>query len=187
MALRSDGRVFSAGFNSVGELGIDSIVNRSTFVQATGISNAVQINGGNGSSRALRADGAVFGCGWNKLGELGDGTTNSRLTYVAAAGLSNMVMIDGARTNSYAFALRADGLLFAAGDNSFGQLGDGTTVNRSSFIQVLGISGVIAFAAGHWSSAAIDSAGRVFACGYNKNYSLGDGTSVNRSTFIQVI
>jgi len=45
VALRSDGLVFACGYNDSGQLGDDSVMNRSTFVQAIGISNAVAVAG----------------------------------------------------------------------------------------------------------------------------------------------
>jgi alpha-tubulin suppressor-like RCC1 family protein len=96
-------------------------------------------------------------------------------------------VIAAAQVGDHSLALRSDGIVFAAGNNSYGRLGDGTTTNRSTFVQVQGISGVIALAAGYRSSAAIDSEGRVYCAGYNGSRELGDGTTLNRSTFVQVL
>lgn len=48
----------------------------------------------------------------------------------------------------HSLALRSDGAVFACGNNNYGQLGDGTTVNKSTFFQVPGLASVTALAAG---------------------------------------
>jgi hypothetical protein len=64
-------------------------------------------------------------------------------------------------------------------------VGDGTTTQRNSPVQVL--SGVSAIAAGGNFSLALKTDGTVWAWGYNNNGQLGDGSTTNRSTPAQVI
>ena len=58
-------------------------------------------------------------------------------------------------------ALKSDGTVWAWGNNQFGQLGDGTTTNRSTAAQVSGLSGVRAIAAGHAHLASNETFGKV--------------------------
>ena len=37
----------------------------------------------------------------------------------------------------HSMALKTDGTVWAAGSNGYGQLGDGTTISKSSFVKVL--------------------------------------------------
>ena len=73
------------------------------------------------------------------------------------------------------------------GDNSAGQIGDGTTNPALTPIQVSGLtSGVTSVAAGNVHSCALTSAGAVKCWGTNTNGQLGDGTQTNRLTPVAV-
>jgi alpha-tubulin suppressor-like RCC1 family protein len=45
--------------------------------------------------------------------------------------------------NARSFALKADGTVWSWGNNTFGSLGDGTSINRSSPAQVAGVSNMV--------------------------------------------
>ena len=70
------------------------------------------------------------------------------------------------------------------GFNSLGQLGDGTTTDRSTPVQVA--SGVAAVAAGGAHSLYLKTDGTMWAMGDNAYGQFGDGTTTNRSTPVQV-
>ena len=74
----------------------------------------------------------------------------------------------------HAVALKADGTVWAWGDNSFGQLGDSTATERLTPVQVSGLSGVTAVAAGDYHhTVALKADGTVWAWGYNGTGQLG--------------
>ena len=60
--------------------------------------------------------------------KLGDGTTVQANSAVRVSGLTSVSAI--AAGNDHSLAVKADGTAWAWGNNSFGQLGDGTTINR---------------------------------------------------------
>lgn len=73
----------------------------------------------------IGSDGIVRGAGANEAGSLGDGTTTARNTFIAASGLVDILgAASGGR--SFSLALRADGAVFAWGDNAARQLGNST-------------------------------------------------------------
>lgn len=86
----------------------------------------------------------------------------------------------------HSLALKPDGTVWAWGKNDCGQLGDGTTINKSIPVQVQNLFGVVAIAAGDYHSLAVKSDGTVWAWGKNDCGQLGDDTTINRSTPVQV-
>jgi alpha-tubulin suppressor-like RCC1 family protein len=92
------------------------------------------------------------------------------------------------------YAIGSNGLLYAWGNNVQGQLGDGTTTNRTTPVLVgsgalagkvitkVSVSGSAGNNAGGWTSvAAIDSTGQLYTWGYNGNGQLGQGNTTQLS------
>ncbi len=83
-------------------------------------------------------------------------------------------------------------MLFTWGDNTYGQLGDGTTTNRStpteitSRISLATGDKIIQVSLGNVHSAALTSNGRLFTWGRNNYGQLGDGTNTNRYSPTQI-
>jgi len=72
------------------------------------------------------------------------------------------------------------------GDNEYGELGNGTTTNSSTPVQVTALPGVTAIAGGGFSGYAVRGDGTVRAWGWNGNGEPGNGTTTNSSTPVQV-
>ena len=91
-----------------------------------------------------------------------------------------------AGTNHTIFLLN-DGTCKAVGSNDYGQLGDGTTTNRSTPVIVQGINNCIGVSAGNfYFTIFLLSDDTCKAVGYNANGELGDGTKISRSTPVTV-
>jgi alpha-tubulin suppressor-like RCC1 family protein len=91
---------------------------------------------------------------------------------------------------SHTLALKSDGAVWAWGSNGSSRLGDGSSTDRWSPVQV-GTTGnwltnVAAISAGGSHSLAVKSDGTVWAWGYNLSGQIGDGSNVTRSTPVQV-
>jgi hypothetical protein len=84
------------------------------------------------------------------------------------------------------YALKSDGTVWAWGNNHYGQLGDGTTIERSAPAQVPGLTGVSLIKAVGTSVFAVKKDGTTWAWGSNSNYDLGDGTDTNRLRPVEV-
>ena len=89
--------------------------------------------------------------------------------------------------DSHSLALASDGTVWAWGSNGSGHLGNGTTEDRPTPVQVMGLEDITAVAAGASHSLALASDGTVWAWGRNSLGQLGDGTTENRLTPVQVV
>jgi alpha-tubulin suppressor-like RCC1 family protein len=132
MALKRDGSVWAWGNNASGQLGDGTApTDHRVPVPVKGLgsgSRVVQVTGGNSFALALKSDGTVFAWGNNESGELGDGsapTDHHTPVRVPDLDASNPV-IGISAGGSHSLALRRDGAVLAWGNNSHGQLGDGT-------------------------------------------------------------
>jgi alpha-tubulin suppressor-like RCC1 family protein len=124
--------------------------------------------------------------GNNRYGQLGNGTFFSSSIPQPVSRLSSGV-ISIAAGWAHACAVRADGGLECWGSNAKGQLGDSTTADSSSPVEVFGLrEGVKAVTAGHRHTCALMEEGSVKCWGENASGGLGDGTNINRSTPVDV-
>ena len=186
--LAQDGTVWAWGANNVGQLGDGTRSDRPAPVRVQGLSNVIAVKAGGSHTVALKNDGTVWTWGQSGSGQLGIGTTNP--TYpttlpIQVPGLSGVIAI--AAGFAHTVAVRQDGTVWAWGFNSFGQLGDGTTVNRPSPVQVVGLSNARAAAAASTAhTLVVKNDGTVWSWGANATGALGDGTTINRLLPVQV-
>ena len=87
--------VWSVGYNASGQLGLNNIVNRSTFTFVPIINNVKSIASGHSHSIALKVDGTLWTCGNNANGQLGLSDLVTRSTFTSVPGLTNVKSISG--------------------------------------------------------------------------------------------
>lgn len=186
-AVTAGGGVRCWGSNDFGQLGDGTTTSRLTPVPVNGLaSGVVAISAGGYHTCAVTAVGAVRCWGNNAYNQLGDGTTTNRLTPVPVSGLANGVIAISAG-GLQSCALTAAGGVRCWGYNAYGQLGDGTFVNRATPVPVSGLtSGVVAIStspsgSGVAHSCAITAGGGAQCWGINRFGSLGDGTRITRA------
>jgi alpha-tubulin suppressor-like RCC1 family protein len=152
-ALKSDGTVWAWGSNRHGELGDGTTTDRSTPVQVVGLSEITSVTTQYHyeAAYALKSDGTVWAWGSNSSGLLlGDGITDHgqgeyfdfSSTPVQVSGLTQITDLF-AGSYASAWALQADGTVWAWGDNGDGQLGEGTTTDRSTPTKIPDLTGVV--------------------------------------------
>jgi alpha-tubulin suppressor-like RCC1 family protein len=176
-ALSEAGGVACWGYNAWGQIGDGTTRTRSTPVAVSmlGTDNTATAAGASHSC-ALKGAGGVACWGYNYDGELGNGTTQDQHTPVKVRGLKGGV-IAIATGASHTCALTETGGVKCWGRNEYGQIGDGTTVDRLTPVNVKGLRiGVIAIAAGGAHTCALTEAGDVKCWGDNRYGQLGDGT-----------
>ena len=136
-ALTSAGAVKCWGYNRYGQLGDGTTTDRRTPVNVSSLAGGVTaISAGGGHTCAVMRTGGVKCWGSNYLGELGDGTTTRRLTPSAVSGLAAGVAAIAAGGEAHSCALTRAGGVKCWGYNGYGQLGDGTTADRHSPVDV---------------------------------------------------
>lgn len=177
LALTAAGDVLAWGLNGSGQLGDGTMISSPVPVQVS-LPAGVAITGiaaGGLHSLALTSTGQVLAWGHNGAGQLGDGT-------VAASALPSPVRFppghsarEVAAGGGHSLAITGSGEVVAWGDNSTGQLGDGTVTARLLPTPVRLPAGlpVRSVAAGGGHSVAVTAGGRMLSWGDNEAGQLG--------------
>lgn len=144
------------------------------------VSRVTAIVSGRNHQLALDHSGSVLAWGENSLGQLGDGSRIDRADPVPVPQTQGRGVAIAAG-DSHSLALCRDGSVLAWGSNQNGQLGDGTTEDRTAPVTVVGLTAPgVAIAAGGSSSFVLTSENRVLAWGFNGGGELADGTTHDR-------
>lgn len=180
LALRSDGTVWGWGWSVNAEISpydlnlpLESRT-IATPTQIAGISDVVAIAAGNGVSLAVKRDGTLWVWGIFYCDSASEANTGPR----QVTALSNIVDIGLGSNSAHALALDTSGRVYAWGENENGQLGDGTTTDRTycSPTTVSGLERVISVSGGLRHSLALKNDGTVWAWGDPSSGQLGNGT-----------
>ena len=190
------GTLWGVGDNGNGELGDNTTSDRSSPVQTIcGGSNWVEINCGYYNIAGLKDDGTLWTWGKNDQGGLGDNTTVDKSSPVQtiAGGTDWKTMVVGTYFEHCA-AIKNDGTLWLWGHNEYGEIGDETTVDKSSPVQTIcGGTDWKQVASGGSHTAAIKNDGTLWMWGYNgggevdKYGQLGDNTIIDKSSPVQTV
>ena len=186
-ALTSSGGLKCWGSNSWGSLGDGTSIDRLTPINVSGLSSNVRaVSAGYYHTCAITIPGGVKCFGRNQSGQLGDGTiTHHTATPVDVIGLSSEI-IEVTAGYWHNCALTVSGGVKCWGGNSNGQLGDGTSTDSITPVDVIGLtSGVVSIAAGANHTCALLASGGVKCWGSAP--AIGDGTAVDRLTPVDVI
>ncbi len=179
-AVKSDGTLWSWGYNSDGQLGDGTTINQSSPVQeATHATDWVQVSAGGHHTTAIKNNGTLWSWGKNYYGQLGDGTTINQSSPVQeATHAADWVQVSAG--GNYTAAIKNNGTLWSWGNNSYGELGDGTTTRQNSPVQeATHGTDWVQVSAGYFHTAAIKSGGTLWSWGDNGFGQLGDGTNAS--------
>ena len=186
LALRTDGSLWAWGNNQYGQLATITNLNTTnpnpTPVQIPG--TYVQVASGGTHVLALRADGSLWAWGFNLYGQLGNSPVpaNGYVNPVPAQVAGTYTQV--AASSDGSLALKADGSLWAWGDNYFGQLGIAATAGTSGAhpvpTQVPGTYTQVS--AGLRYTLALRADGSLWAWGVNNYGQLGNATNLGTTT-----
>lgn len=204
-AFTSTNRVFFWGMNTIGQLGDGTTTNRPVPTDITSNLNLhveesiVDLSLGTGDSSILTSESRVFTWGMNINGQLGDGTTIGKLVPTEITSNFNLdsgekitkIILRGGSSSAFTSASR----VFTWGENTYGQLGDGTILSKASPLDITSkfvlVSGetIADVALGFGHSALLTSDGRLFMWGRNTYGQLGNGveTDVNTPTLLEIV
>jgi len=176
LALRDNGTVFAWGTSVVVPGGTSPVP-----VQVPGLSSVVKISAGYRNGLALKSDGTVWAWGDGSYGQIGDGVdygAGAQPIPTRVSGLTDVVAVAAGWGTQY--AVRSDGTVWAWGDNSHGQLGNGTTCPTGNPgacasnvpVQVSGLTDVVEVSEDGY---ALKSDGTIWTWGGNTAGVLGIG------------
>jgi uncharacterized repeat protein (TIGR02543 family) len=196
LALTSEGRLLTWGRNYEGQLGDGTKVDKWLPTDITDKiplhdeETIIQIALGGYHSSALTSEGRLFIWGSNEYGQLGDGLTIDKTLPADITGRFDLnageKITQMSLGKSHSSALTSGGRLFTWGYNYNGQLGDGTTANKSLPTEITSnfdlITGdtLMEVCLSYAYSLAKTSEGRIFTWGHNLFGQLGDGTTVSK-------
>ena len=169
LALRSDGTVWAWGSNQESALGRDGAdePDAASAVKVLHLPRIKQIDAQGHQALALAQDGTVWQ--WGALASPW-GTVHADQPELVL-GISDIVQIAAGAEHS--LALTSTGAVFAWGNNTYGQLGDGTREHRNPPVKVEGLPAVTAIAANDNTSVAL-AGGKVWAWGANQTALMGN-------------
>jgi alpha-tubulin suppressor-like RCC1 family protein len=184
-AILHGGVVWTAGENSQMTIGVTPVVGLGRLRHAA-LTNVVSVGHGLYHVVAVTSGGAVYAWGNNGTGVFGGTSPSSSNVPVQMTGWQPAVAVAAGREQTY--VLDGVGRVWAVGENSSGELGDGSFIDRTSPVLVSGLGGVfvVAISAGSQHAIALDSNGDVWAWGRGNEGQLGDGLQTTSNVPVQV-
>jgi alpha-tubulin suppressor-like RCC1 family protein len=176
------------GINNYGQLGDGthdpSWLDPVTVALPAGVT-AASISAGGTFSCALTTTGSAYCWGQNNLGQLGNGSGTASDVPVPVSLPAGVSLVSLELGPVHACGLTATGAAWCWGENTYGQLGDGTTTASPTPVAVslpAGVTGFASLSAGSMHTCGIATTGAGYCWGKNDFGQLGDGTTTSSST-----
>ncbi len=188
LGVRRNGTAWAWGCGSYGLLGDGTTVCKSSPVLVVGgFTDWCQVDAGGGRNLGVRQNGTAWGWGCGSNGRLGDGTTVNKSSPVSVVGgFTDWCQVSAGSAHS--LGVRTNGTAWAWGAAFCGKLGDGTTVNKSSPVSVVGgFFDWCQVSAGANHSLGVRQNGTAWAWGIAACGVLGSGAPANASSPVSVV
>jgi len=186
LIIKTDGSLWTWGRNDSGQLGLNDVnINRSSPVQIGSDTDWATVSGGRKFVLATKTDGTAWAWGEGGNGQTGLISSADRSSPTQIGALTDWASVHAGPFHS--FAIKTNGELWAWGRNSVaGALGDGTTINRNSPVQIGSLTDWSSATAGGNIGAAIKTDGTIWTWGQNNHGQLGQGNTIYYSSPVQV-
>lgn len=168
IAIRNDSNTWMWGSNQFKQINGGN-GNKLFPLQTSSISNVVDVAAGDAHTVVLSKDSTILV--WNNG--------------ITAIGLTGIISVSAG--TYHFFAIKSDGTIWGWGENSYGQLGDSTTIDQPTPVQILGLNNIIDIDGGQRHSIALRSDSTVWTWGWNGFGQLGDNTLIDKLIPIQVL
>jgi alpha-tubulin suppressor-like RCC1 family protein len=188
VSIKTDGTLWTFGYNFVGQLGDNTSTKRSSPVQTVSAgTNWKQVSARLYQTASIKTDGTLWLWGSNFHGGLGDNTRTDRLSPVQTISFgTNWKQVSAGVY--YTAAIKTDGTLWLWGLNDNGQLGDNSVSNKSSPVQTISFgTNWKQVVCGSSHTAAIKTDGTLWLWGRDNYGQLGDNSVSNKSSPVQTI
>jgi alpha-tubulin suppressor-like RCC1 family protein len=138
LGVRTNGTAWGWGLGFCGRLGTNSLTDQSSPVSVVGgFTDWCQVSAGGDHSLGVRTNGTAWSWGQGSLGRLGDNSTTNKSSPVSVVGgFTNWCQVSAGCIHS--LGVRTNGTAWAWGCGAVGQLGDNSTISRSSPVSVVG-------------------------------------------------
>jgi alpha-tubulin suppressor-like RCC1 family protein len=187
IAIKTDGTLWSWGYNNYGQLANGFISSRSSPVQVGALTtwSSISVGGAYATAAAIKTNGTLWVWGLNDYGQLGLGDVTNRSSPVQVGALTTWSKVS-AGGPFHTIAIKTDGTLWSWGRNQYGQLGLSNITNYSSPKQVGALTTWLSIAIWNSSGSAIKTDGTLWSWGFNTYGQLGLGNTTNYSSPKQV-
>lgn len=175
-AIASDGALYAWGKNAYGQLGLVSVGTYSGIYTPTKVDDAkwAVVKGRSTTIVGIHTDGTLWAWGKNLHGQLGVGAdSETKECATTPEKVSDERWLDCASGYSHSTAVKADGTLWAWGDNSQNQVNSSTTTIFTTPQQVGEDTDWTQVQAGVKMSAALKADGTLWTWGSNEESALG--------------
>jgi len=184
-AIKTDGTLWTWGRNDDGQIGDNSVIQRSSPVQVPGTtwnSNAMMIY----ACLATKTDGTMWAWGGNGHGQLGH---NNRTQYSSPIQVGTDTTWGSLYISAARYTVRVvktDGTLWAWGNNSGGGLGQNNQTQYSSPVQIPGTNWKQVSVSDDGQTTAVKTDGTLWGWGFNGKGGLGHNNRTYYSSPVQI-